>query len=134
MVLYKIIFTLTLLWSLFHIHALYYTNILQFVWNYMPCNFDSDLYYVSINYYASNVNIMISVLFYPFFGVLNMRNTHCRRVRSIISSYSSSNRTRDRHNATISYQKDRQFLRILLTEIIICIIFDLIHPYVLLDK
>jgi hypothetical protein len=129
---YKCIFILTLFWALFHIHALFYTNILQFAPNYFVCYFHTGLYSALVSYYTLIVNGMIPLFLYSFFGLLTVRNMHRRRVRPFISSRPSRNRIRAQHNSTVSYRKDRQFIRMLLTEIMICIIFDFIHPSVLL--
>jgi hypothetical protein len=115
---YKCIFGLTLFWILFHIHALFFTNIIQLEPNYFLCYFNPGLYTVLTSYYSLIVNGMIPPVLLAIFGLLTIRNMHHSRSQLAVSN--------------ITCKRNQQLIRMLLTEILISIIFDFIHPSVLL--
>lgn len=127
---YRCIFILTLFWILFHIHVFFHVNLLQLAPNYFACYLTSGLYFVLISYYALIVNGLIPIIFYLFLGLLTVKNMHRRLVRPFISGH----RLRTHGNNTISFRNDRQFIRMLLTEVTIYIMFGFINPSVLLYR
>lgn len=122
----RCILCLTLFWSLFHIHALFYTEIIEFSSKFMICYFQRGLYSILVGYYTLIINGLIPLVSYLLFAFLMIRNVHQQQVRPFISSYQSENRRRT--------QNDRQFIRMLLIEILICIICDFLQPSMLLYK
>ena len=128
---YKCVFIVTLFWILFHIHALIYTTILQYGPNYFICYFQPGLYTVLVSYYTLIVNGIIPLILLSIFGILTIKNMHGTPVRNLIATR-SINQGKIRNNIKIFYRKDQQLIRMLLIEILTCIIFNFIHPTVLL--
>lgn len=131
---YKCLFILTLFWIFFHIHALFHVNIRRFASNYIVCYFKFGLYSIFVSYYTIVINGLVPLVLYVIFSLLIIKNMHRKRIRPFISSYPLRNRLRTHGDITISYRNDRQFIRMLLTELLFSIIFGFIHPSVLLYK
>ncbi|CAF0746150.1 unnamed protein product [Adineta steineri] len=121
---YKCLLFLTLFWTLFHIHALLYTNIIQIEPNHFVCYFNPGLYSILVSYYSLIVNGMIPPILLTIFGLLTMRNIHHSRSRISPSLV--------KNNSNIIHRKNQQLIRMLSTEILICIMINFIHPSVLL--
>jgi hypothetical protein len=118
----KCIIGLTVFWILFHIHALILTNIIQFGPNYFLCYFNPGLYTVLTSYYSLIVNGLIPPVLLAIFALLTIKNMHQSRTR-IISLHT-----------TVTQRRNRQLIKMLLTEILICLIFGFVHPSVLLYR
>ena len=117
---YKCLISLTLFWILFHIHAFFHTNIIQFGYNLFVCYFDPGLYTILTSYYTLIVNGILPPILLAIFAFLTMRNLHHSQSMNF--------------NGTVHSEKNLQLIRMLFTEIFICILFDFIHPSVLLYK
>lgn len=113
---------ITLFWTLFHIHALFYTNIIQFGLNDFLCYFNPGLYTVLTSYYSLIVNGLIPPVLLSIFSLLTIRNMHRSRFR--LSTL----------NTNVNYRQNQQLVRMLLAEILISIVFDFVHPSFLLYK
>ena len=122
----KCIIGLTVFWILFHIHALFNTNIIEFQPYYFLCYFDPGLYTILVSYYSLIVNGMIPPILLAIFGLLTIRNVHLSRSRIANST--------NENGLNLTYQRNQQLIRMLLTEIIVCIMFGFIHPSILLYK
>ena len=118
----KCLFSLTFFWILFHIHALFYTTILQIGSNHFYCYTQPGLYSVLVSYYSLIVIGLIPIVFLSIFGWLTWRNLHTRPNRiNVIIQPRNQNRI-----------QDQQLIRMLLVEISTFMIFYFINPSVLL--
>ncbi|UJR32403.1 hypothetical protein I4U23_019865 [Adineta vaga] len=121
---YRCLFGITLFWMLFHSHAFVYIDIVEFEQGYSVCYFQRGLYSVLVSYYTLIVNGIIPLVLLSTFTILTMRNLHRRVFQNVI--------TAEMRTIHISHRQDRQLTGMLLIEIFTCIIFDFIHPCVLL--
>jgi hypothetical protein len=76
----------------------------------------------------------MDLLLNALFGLFTVKNIQRRWIQYFISSQPPRNGTRAQRNSTVSYRSDRQFICLLLTEILIWMIFDFIHLSVFLYK
>ncbi|UJR32951.1 hypothetical protein I4U23_020414 [Adineta vaga] len=127
------IISLTLFWSLFHIHALIYTNILQYGSNIFLCASDLGMYTVFVTYYSLVFNGMLPPLTMIIFGILTMRNIHrVRRLGIVVDITTNVRRTQPQ--ARVFNKKERQMAIMLLSELFIYIIFSCMSPIILLYR
>ncbi|UJR18082.1 hypothetical protein I4U23_004982 [Adineta vaga] len=110
---YLCILFVTLFWSLLHIPALIFTNIIEFLPNVILCYLQPGIYLKIISYYSIIVKgILIPLLMFIFglWTLKNIRNPNLRTTRP----------------------KDRQLIRLLLVDISVYIIFSLMISFVLM--
>jgi hypothetical protein len=113
--------SLGLFWTLFHIHALIYINILQFGPDYFVCYFQPGAYTTFITYYSLFFVGIFPPLLMTIFGVRTVKNI--RQVRHVTHhSHVSIIVTTTVSRAFTVPSKDRQLIRMLLMEIIIYLI------------
>ena len=118
----KCLFSLTLFWILFHIHALFYTTVLQIEPNHFYCHIQLGLYSVLVSYYGLIVIGLIPIVLLSTFGWLTWRNLHTSPNRiNVIIQPRNENRI-----------QDRQLIRMLSVEIFTFMIFYFLQSSVLL--
>jgi hypothetical protein len=110
-----------LFWSLFHIHALFYLEIIQLGPGYFICYFQPGTYTLFITYYSLFIVGILPPLLMAIFGFLTLKNI--RQVRHAMqpSQASTINTTVVGRTYTVQ-SKDRQLIYMLLMEIIVYII------------
>lgn len=123
--------SLTLFWILFHIHALFYTNIYKYDENILICASNSGIYSIFIRFYSLIFNGILPPLLMIIFGLLTIKNI--RRIRRIdIHMNVLTNKIRMISFSRLFHKKDRQMIIMLLAELIIYICFSSISSIYLL--
>jgi hypothetical protein len=106
-----------LFWVIFNIHALIFTDILQFGPNYFVCYYQPGAYTTFATYYSVLVNGIFPPLLLTIFGIWTMRNlTQVRRRRHHSNKTHTGTTVIGRSYALKS--KDHQLIRMLLVDII----------------
>ncbi|UJR32404.1 hypothetical protein I4U23_019866 [Adineta vaga] len=131
---YRCLFGITLFWMLFHSHAFVYIDIVEFEQGYSVCYFQRGLYSVLVSYYTLIVNGIIPLVLLSTFTILTMRNLHRRSARIVAGLRSRTYPGRLVNHRTTFRRIDRQLIRMLLIEIFTCVIFNFVHPGVLLYR
>jgi len=114
----------TLFWMLFHIHALFFVNILQNEFGIFACSFTLGSYLAFAGYYTLIKSILIPLLII-LFGLWVIKNIRkLRRVAPVPVSSVTRNRDRTRLATRINAH-NRLLGRILLMDTIVYILFRL---------
>ncbi|CAF1142494.1 unnamed protein product [Adineta ricciae] len=106
-----------LFWTIFHVHALVYSQIFQYAPGYSVCYFTPGAYNTFITYYGLSLNGVIPPLFMLILGFWTVKNI--RKVRHATQHSGSQ------HSVVVAVgkpqileSKDRQLIRMLLVEIV----------------
>ncbi|CAF1517799.1 unnamed protein product [Adineta ricciae] len=106
-----------LFWTIFHVHALIYSQIIQYAPGYSVCYFTPGAYSTFVTYYGLSLNGVIPPLFMLILGCWTVKNI--RKVRHITQHSGST------HSVVVVVgrprileSKDRQLIRMLLVEIV----------------
>ncbi|CAF1366797.1 unnamed protein product [Adineta steineri] len=119
---YICIIGVTLFWLLFHIHTLFWTHNIEPAPNVIICSFEPGVYVAFINYYTILIQDILIPLLMILFGVWTVRNL--RKTRRVILATISKAIVAARP----THSKDSQFIRILIIDISIYIIFCAMMP------
>ena len=108
---------LALFWTLIHIHALFFTQILQFGANYFVCSYQLGAYTVFITFYSLVINGSLPPVFMALFGYLTVKNI--RRIGHVTHHSRATNIgvvviVRPQNIQS----KDRQLIRMLFVDIL----------------
>jgi hypothetical protein len=120
----------TLFWTLFHIHALVLTNIIQLGPNVFLCYFSEGVYLAFVGYY-SLIKEMLALSLMIIFGVWairNIRNAYLARV----APHSSANATTGESCSHTTSSKDRQLILILRIDVTIHALFSFMYAIFLM--
>jgi hypothetical protein len=114
----------TLFWMLFHIHALFFVNILQIELNTFICYFSPGSYLAFVGYYTLIKSILIPLLIIllGLCAIKNIRQFH--RVEPVPVSSVTRNRNRTRLSTAIDAH-NRLLGRILFMDTIVYVLFRL---------
>jgi hypothetical protein len=110
----------TLFWMLFHSHALVFTDILQLTPNSSLCYFQAGLYTVLMGYYSLIIKGILVPILLIIFGVWTFRNIRSVRIHRVVAVRGAIRRD---GGLNFIQSKDRQFILMLLMDIIIYILF-----------
>ncbi|CAF1113921.1 unnamed protein product [Adineta ricciae] len=106
-----------LFWAIFHVHALVYSQIIQYAPGYSVCYFTPGAYSTFITYYGLSISGVIPPLFMFILGCWTVKNI--RKVCHI------TQHSRSTHSVVVVVgrprileSKDRQLIRMLLVEIV----------------
>ena len=126
------IISITLIWALFHIHALILTSIQELTPNYFVCYFQPGLHATFIGYYTLIKGVLqpIILIICGVWTVRNIRGT--RRVQ--VPPISSITRNTAPHNQNSNTSKDRQLVLMLLIDIFISVVFGLMITIVFMYR
>jgi hypothetical protein len=114
----------TLFWMLFHIHALFFVNILQIELNTFICYFSPGSYLAFVGYYTLIKSILIPLLII-LLGLWTIKNIRqFRRVEPVPVSSVTRNRNRTRLSTAIDAH-NRLLGRILFMDTIVYVLFRL---------
>jgi hypothetical protein len=141
---YICIIGITLFWLIFHIHALFFTTIMELLPGYIICYFQNGIYLTLIGYYSivfKGILVPLCMLILAFWTVKNVRSVG--RVAPVLAFSGSVGRVAPipafegsvaavTGNMNSSKSKDRQLIRILLMDIIVYIVFSLMISLVLM--
>ncbi|CAF1074138.1 unnamed protein product [Adineta steineri] len=121
---YICIMIVTLLWLLFHSHALVLTNIIEPLPNFFRCYFQPGIYLVFIGYYSliiKGIFIPLLMIIFGLWTVKNIRSIGRIDPRPVLII----TRRKTIGGLYLKHSKDRQFIQILFIDIIVYIIFSL---------
>ncbi len=121
----------TIFWSLFHIHALIFSNIVEILPNEFICYFASNTYLEYTSYYSLIVQVFLVPLFMIVLGLQTIRN-----VRSVgrvqVAPALSTTRAGVENVVQSPRSKDRQLIKILTINIGVYLICNLMLSMILL--
>ena len=118
-------------WTLFHVHALIATAIVQVAPRTFICYFQSGFYLAFISYYAliKEVSTLFLLIICGLWSIKNIRKSAQRIAPSVHSSVTASVATRTlRSNSS----KDHQFILMLVMDIIFYVSFSLMFAFFLI--
>jgi hypothetical protein len=121
----------TIFWSLYHIHALIFSNIIEILPNYFICYFATNTYLEYTSYYSLIVKAFLVPLCMIVLGLRTIRNV--RSVgRAQVAPALSTTRTGEGNAVQSPHSKDRQLIKILTINIGVYLIFNLMLSSILL--
>ncbi|CAF1399626.1 unnamed protein product [Adineta ricciae] len=110
---YLCILSVTLFWCLIHIHTLIFTDIIEPMPNVIICYFQPGIHLMITSYYSISIKGILIPLLMIIFGLWTHRNIRATRVHP-------------------THPKDRQLIRLLLTDVSVYIVFSLMISIVLM--
>ncbi|CAF0924182.1 unnamed protein product [Adineta steineri] len=125
-----VISSMTLFWMIFHIHTLIYINIYQLAPYYYSCSYAPGIYTTFTNYYQLVVRGLLATLLMIVFGLLtvkNIRRAH-RTAAAVPVANSAVSTVAVGHNTNYPSQKDRQFIFMMCSDIIIYVFCGILRP------
>jgi hypothetical protein len=122
---YACIIIVTLFWSLFHIHALIFSNIIQLGSNYFLCYFSAGVYLTFVGYYSliKEIVVLSLMILCGLWSIKNVRSA--QRVRAVPNL--STGRIAVGGNSHSTSSKNRQLTLMLLLDIAICVLFSFMY-------
>ena len=115
------IISLTIVWMLFHIHALIYMRILHYGPGFIVCSYQPGTYTTFITYCRLLTNGTIPPLLMIFFGLWTIRNI--RKISRATHPADAMNQANAGSNSSRAVQsKDHQFIRMLLVDIVFYVV------------
>ncbi len=113
--------SLGIFWTLFHIHALIFTQILQYGSNYFVCYYQPGVYTTFITFYSLVINGVLPPALMALFGCWTVKNvSRIHRVRHDSRATNTTVVVVGRANTLRS--KDQQLIRMLFVEILTYVI------------
>jgi hypothetical protein len=120
----------TLFWTLFHIHALIFTNIIQVAPNTLLCYFQPGVYLAFITYY-SLIKELSALSLLTICGLWSIKNIRSTR-RVIHAPDLSVSRTGVEIGLQLTSSKDRQLVFMLLMDVTIYALFSCMYAIYLI--
>ena len=113
----------TIFWILFHIHILFFANIIQTAPNIYMCYFQAGLESLFNSYSSIVIKVFLLPLLMAIFGLLTMRNIRrVRRVANGLGLTANGTTARSDSQTASSRSKDRQLFLMLIIDIIVYIV------------
>jgi hypothetical protein len=116
---YTLSITGVIFWMLFHIHTLFFANIIHISPNFFYCYLQLGLYSTLVTYYSLIIKGIVAPVLLTIFGVWTMKNVRNTRLVKIAPDLSIVS-----NNQYPIQLKDRQIVLILAKDIIIYIVFS----------
>jgi hypothetical protein len=128
---YICIIIVTLFWLLFHIHAFFLPNFIQFGPGYLKCYVEPGIYLTMMGYYSVIIKGILVPLLMIISGLWAVKNVRSvgRAAPAFIIVATATTPIRRVH---AGHSKDRQLLQILLVDIVFYIIFNIMIAVVLM--